>query len=232
MNIAIIPAAGTGSRLGGSVPKQFIEIAGAPILIHTIRQIEACPEIDLVCVALAAESLADFERRASRFHLRKPLRFVRGGSERSESIRNALEAIADLSPDIVAVHDAVRPFVTPEVISEVVRRAQAVGAAIVAQPATDTIKEVEAGFIKGTLERHRIYRAQTPQAFQYELLCRANADARLAGVPPDSLTDDAMLVERLGVPIAVVEGSAGNLKITTREDLALAKLMFEQGQLQ
>jgi 2-C-methyl-D-erythritol 4-phosphate cytidylyltransferase len=227
MNIAIIPAAGSGSRIGGSVQKQFIEIAGAPILIHTIRKFDACPEIDAICIALPPERLADFGLAERRFSLHKPLQCVKGGRERSESISNALEAIANLRPEIVAVHDAVRPFVTLEQISAVVQRARAVGAAILALPATDTIKEVEDGLITRTLDRRRIYRAQTPQAFRYELLCRANSEAIAAGISPATLTDDAMLVERLGVPIAVVEGSVDNLKITTPEDLLLAARLFD-----
>jgi 2-C-methyl-D-erythritol 4-phosphate cytidylyltransferase len=228
MNIAIIPAAGSGTRLGGTIAKQFIEIAGAPILIHTLRRFEACAEIDAIIVALPAEALADFSRQLQTHNIQKPVQSIIGGSERSLSILNALEAAADWEPEIVAVHDAVRPFVTPAQISAVIARAREVGAAILALPATDTIKEVEGGLIQRTLERRRIYRAQTPQAFRYELLRRANSEARAAGLPAEAMTDDALLVERLGVPIAVVEGSAHNLKITTPDDLVLAEKLFEQ----
>jgi len=228
MNIAIIPAAGSGTRLGGAVAKQFIEIAGAPILIHTLRRFEACPEIDALVVALPPAALADFNQQLQTHHVRKPVRLIGGGSERSDSILNALEAMTDWRPEIVAVHDAVRPFVTPQQISAVIARAREVGAAILAVPATDTIKEVEGGLIQRTLERRRIYRAQTPQAFRYELLRRANLEARAAGLPAEAMTDDALLVERLGAPIAIVEGSARNIKITTPEDLLLAEKLFEQ----
>ncbi|MEP7270408.1 MAG: 2-C-methyl-D-erythritol 4-phosphate cytidylyltransferase [Acidobacteriota bacterium] len=228
MNIAIIPAAGSGTRFGGGVPKQFVEIAGAPVLIHTIRRFESCPDIDLVCVALAADRVDEFEARIKGFNLKKPVRLVRGGSVRSESIRNALAAVKDLSPEIVAIHDAVRPFVTSEMISKVVRKAASIGAAIVAQVSTDTIKEVDHEIIVQTLDRRRIFRAQTPQAFRYELLCRANSDAFLSQLSAESLTDDAMLVERLGAPVAIVEGSESNIKITTAEDLSLAEHILEQ----
>lgn len=227
MNIAIIPAAGSGSRFGGPIPKQFLEIAGAPILVHTIRRFSACREIDAICVALPADRLADFEVQLATFNLEKLVRCVSGGSARSESIRNALDAISDLNPRIVAVHDAVRPFIASETIAEVIRKAAETGAAIVAQPATDTIKEVDGGVIVGTLDRRRIYRAQTPQAFDYQLLRRANSEARLAEVKAESLTDDAMLVERLGITVAIVEGPASNIKITTEEDLAFAARQFE-----
>jgi 2-C-methyl-D-erythritol 4-phosphate cytidylyltransferase len=153
---------------------------------------------------------------------------VAGGRERSETIRNALTAIDKYRPEIVAIHDAVRPFVPVELITEVVRNARLEGAAIVAQRASDTIKEVEDGFVHQTLDRRRIYRAQTPQAFRYELLCHANEEALAAGLDPESVTDDAMLVERLGVRVAVIEGPATNFKITTSEDLAFARSILEQ----
>ncbi len=227
MNIAIIPAAGSGSRLGGALPKQFIEIAGAPILIHTMRRFDVCPDIDLLCIALSPERVAPFGAEVSRNHLQKPVLCVAGGRERSETIRNALTAIDEYRPVIVAVHDAVRPFVPIELITEVIQKAQLEGAAIVAQRATDTIKEVEGGFVHQTLDRRRIYRAQTPQAFRYELLCRANDEAIAAGLDSELVTDDAMLVERLGVRVAVIDGPATNLKITTPEDLVFARSILE-----
>jgi len=227
MNIAIIPAAGSGSRLGAEAPKQFIEIGGAPILIHTLRRFDECRAIDGICVALSPDAIDTFASRISDFRLRKEVTLVTGGAERSDSIRKALEAIAHLAPEIVVIHDAVRPFVTSDLISAVVEKARQVGAAILAQPSTDTIKEVERGLITKTVDRRRIFRAQTPQAFRYELICRANEEARRAGLRSDSLTDDAMLVERLGEPVSIVEGPAGNRKITTPEDLALARLLLE-----
>lgn len=228
MNLAIIPAAGSGIRLGGPVPKQFIEIAGAPVLSHTIRRFDECPDIHVIVVALPADKIAEFEARDAHISLLKPIIYVSGGQERSDSILNALKAAAGLNPEIVAVHDAVRPFVTPAQISAVIARAKEIGAAILALPATDTIKEVENGMITRTIDRRRIYRAQTPQAFRYELLRRANEEARAAGLPSALLTDDSLLVERLGHPIAVVEGSASNIKITTPEDLLIAEKLFEQ----
>lgn len=226
MNIAIIPAAGSGTRLGGALPKQFIELAGAPILVHTLRRFIACDEIGAAAVALPADKLVEFEQRLKTFGLSKPIFCVNGGAERSDSIFNALAAVADLQPKIVAVHDAVRPFVTPAQIAAVIAKAEEVGAAILALPATDTIKEVADGLIQRTLDRRRIWRAQTPQAFRYELLLRANREARAAGLSSVSTTDDSLLVERLGVPIAVIEGSSHNLKITTPEDLLVAETLL------
>jgi 2-C-methyl-D-erythritol 4-phosphate cytidylyltransferase len=230
MNIAIIPAAGSGTRFGGALPKQFIELAGAPILVHTLRRFVACAEIGAVVVALPIDKVAEFQEQIKNFALSKPIFCVNGGAERSDSIFNALAAVADLKPEIVAVHDAVRPFVTPAQIAAVIAKAKEVGAAILALPATDTIKEVDNGLIQRTLDRRRIWRAQTPQAFRYELLLRANREAHAAGLPSALTTDDALLVERLGVPIAVVEGSPHNIKITAPEDLVLAETLLTQNE--
>jgi len=240
VNVAIIPAAGSGARFGGQIPKQFIEIAGAPVLVHTIRRFVDCSGIGAIVVALPADRLLSFPLTletaglsSDEDHLEgtiggKPVLFVPGGAERSDSIRNALRAIEKLQPRIVAVHDAVRPFVTPDQISEVVLRAEEAGAAILALPATDTIKEVEDGFVVRTIDRRRIWRAQTPQAFRYDLLVDANLEARASGLPASQATDDSLLVERLGTRVAVIEGSPNNLKITTPEDLILAEKLFEQ----
>jgi 2-C-methyl-D-erythritol 4-phosphate cytidylyltransferase len=226
MNVAIIPAAGSGSRLGGQTPKQFIEIAGAPIIVHTLRKFDECEEIGAIVVALRQEDVERFERALCAHKIRKPVRGAAGGAERSDSILNALEAAREFRPEIAAVHDAVRPFVTPERISAVIAQARKIGAAILALPATDTIKEVEDGLIRRTLDRRRIWQAQTPQAFRYDLLMRANEEARAADLPPALATDDSFLVERLGVPVAVVEGMANNIKITTPEDLILAERLL------
>ncbi|HKX26455.1 MAG TPA: 2-C-methyl-D-erythritol 4-phosphate cytidylyltransferase [Blastocatellia bacterium] len=230
MNIAIIPAAGSGTRFGKPTPKQFVEIAGAPIIVHTLRKFAACREIDLTIVALRQSEFESFGQMLSAYGLgrEQELRLVEGGAERSESVLKALEAAAAWQPELVAVHDAVRPLVTPEQISAVLARARETGAAILALPATDTIKEAEQGIIRQTLDRRRIYLAQTPQAFRYELLRRANQEARAAGLPPALLTDDSLLVERLGEPVAIVEGTRDNVKITTPEDLALAERILER----
>jgi 2-C-methyl-D-erythritol 4-phosphate cytidylyltransferase len=226
MNIAIIPAAGSGSRFGGQIPKQFIEIAGAPILVHTLRRFDECEEIGAIIVALRREEIERVERELCAHKIGKPVRLVAGGAERSDSILNALEEAKEFRPEVVAVHDAVRPLVTPERISAVVMKARAIGAAILALPATDTIKEVEDGMIRRTLDRRLIWRAQTPQAFRYDLLMRANQEARASSLPPAMATDDSFLVERLGAPVAIVEGMANNFKITTPEDLILAEKLL------
>src|SRR5262245_20776503 len=138
MNIAIIPAAGSGTRIGGKIAKQFIEIAGAPIIIHTLRRFDQCEEIGATVVALRTEEVEAFEDTLPIYGLRKPVRFTVGGQERSDSILNALEAAGELRPELVAVHDAVRPFVTPAQISDVISKARETGAAILALPVADT----------------------------------------------------------------------------------------------
>ncbi len=240
MNIAVIPAAGSGSRFGGEIPKQFIEIAGAPVLAHTIGRFAGCPLIGAIVVALPEDRLESFPRRLVEAGFcrpaddgletpeGKPVIFVPGGAERSDSILNALVAAGDLKPEIVAVHDAVRPFVTSGQIAAVVEKARQTGAAILALPSTDTIKQVEDGVIVRTIDRRRIWRAQTPQAFRYDLLMNANLEARTAGLPSSQTTDDSLLVERLGVSVSVIEGAVSNLKITTPEDLIVAGKLFEQ----
>src|SRR5581483_7894599 len=180
----------------------------------TIRRFYECPDIHAIAVALPADKVAEFRDRDASVGLFKPVIYVSGGQERSDSILNALDAAAGLRPEIVAVHDAVRPFVTPAQIAAVIAGAKETGAAILALPATDTIKEVEDGVIVRTLDRRRIY--------------RAHEEARAAGLPSAMLTDDSLLVERLGHAVAVVEGSASNIKITTPEDLLLAQKMFEE----
>src|SRR5262245_42999390 len=226
MNVAIIPAAGSGSRFGGETPKQFIDIAGAPIIVHTLRKFDECEEIGAIVVALRREEVERFERGRCAHKIRNTVCLAAGRAERGYWMWITLETAGEVLPDIVTVQDAVRPFVTPERISAVIARAIEIGAALLALPAPDTVKEVEDGLIRRTLDRRRIWRAQTPQAFRYDLLMRANEEARAAELPPALATDDSFLVERLGAPVAVVEGMANNLKITTPEDLVLAEKLL------
>jgi 2-C-methyl-D-erythritol 4-phosphate cytidylyltransferase len=229
MNVAIIVAAGKGTRLGNDRPKQFIELAGTPILVHTLRQFERCREIDDVIVVLPADQTAGFQSLARDFQLQKLRKAIAGGASRAQSVSLGLAAIAQA--EIVAVHDGVRPFVTAEEIDLTMQRAKTTGAAILAAEITDTIKEVEAARVIRTAKRTHLRRALTPQCFRFEILSRAYeqlAEIEAAGV---EVTDDSLLVERLGIPIAVVEGSARNIKITTHEDLALAELFIKKSEV-
>src|SRR5712664_1869061 len=225
MNVAIVVADGKGTRLGGNQPKQFLELCGVPIIIHTLRQFERCEEINEIIVVVPAESTAAFSSLTEKFAVRKLVRVVPGGATRAQSVRRGLDAIANA--EIVAVHDGVRPFVSSDEIDSVVVAARATGAAILVAPVADTIKDIENGRVKRTLTRHNLRRALTPQCFSYDLLKRAYDqldEVESAGV---EVTDDSLLVERLGAEIVAVEGSSRNIKITEEEDLALAGTLLQ-----
>ncbi len=213
----IIPAAGGGSRAGGSAPKQYVELLGRPVLAHTLAAFSGLPGLLRIVVAvdparlatarLCAEGLSDVE-------------FVQGGSERQHSIANALELIGD-EPELVLVHDAARPCASASLIERVVEAAARHGAAIPALPIAETVKRIDAaGRVIETVPRESLRAAQTPQGFRRELLADAYRHAaahRLLG------TDDASLVEAYGASVAVVEGELTNLKITYADDFGRAE---------
>ena len=220
MNVAIVVAAGKGTRLGGDRPKQFLELRGVPVIIHALRQFERSKQISEVITVLPAEETAGFESLAGKFGLTKASRAVAGGATRAQSVRNGLNQIA--SADIVAVHDGVRPFVTADEIDRVVLTAHKTGAAILTAAVADTIKRVEADRIVETIPRATLRRALTPQCFRFDILKRAYEQLDELESSGVEITDDSLLVERLGVEIVSVEGGAQNIKITNEADLALA----------
>lgn len=226
MNVAIIAAAGQGTRMGRRTAKQFLELAGLPVIIHTLKCFERCDAIHEIVVTLPEPDAASFQALAEQHGLRKLTRVVPGGATRASSVAHGLQAICAATAEIIAVHDGVRPFVTPDEISRTIEAARASGAAILAAPATDTIKEVENDVVQRTLTRNNLRHALTPQCFQYELLRRAYE--QLNEVNAAEVTDDSFLVERLGVRVSVVEGSARNIKITRPEDLAFAEILLKQ----
>ena len=226
MNVAIIVAAGSGSRAGGSGPaKQFREIAGAPVVVHTLRRFDECATIAETVAVVPAGDARDFASLARRHGIRKLARVVAGGATRTESVREALRTIEGGGTRVVAVHDGVRPLVRPEEIDATVRAAEETGAALIVAAATDTIKEVEGGRVVRTLPREGLRRALTPQCFRLDLLRRAYERARSEGL---DATDDASLVELLGHPVTAVEGDSRNIKITRPEDFALAEILLEE----
>jgi 2-C-methyl-D-erythritol 4-phosphate cytidylyltransferase len=225
MNVAIVVAAGKGTRLGGDRPKQFLELAGVPIIVHALRQFERCREISEVVTVLPAEETAGFESAVNRFSLKKVKRVIAGGATRAQSVRRGLESIA--AANIVAIHDGVRPFVTPEEIDRVVQAAELHEAAILTAPVSDTIKRIAADRIVETLPRAELRRALTPQCFRFALLKRAYQDLDALEADGRDVTDDSLLVERLGIEIVSVEGSARNIKLTTEEDLTLAEAIMK-----
>ena len=220
MNIAIIAAAGSGTRMASDRPKQFLQLAGLPVIFHTLKPFEECESIHEVIVVLPAEESAGFLSLAGKQRLRKIARVVPGGVTRSDSVKRGLMAIRSATAEIVAVHDGVRPFVTVEEIDAVIEAARTDGAAILVAPVTDTIKLVDGPVIERTLDRVGLRRALTPQCFRYELLKQAYQGV---DINDPSLTDESLLLERIGKRVTIVEGSARNIKITTPGDLAIAE---------
>ena len=229
MNVAIIAAAGQGTRLAGKRPKQFLELAGIPIIFHTLKAFEQCDVIQEIIVVIPAQESAGFLSFANKHDLRKLAKVVPGGATRAESVLRGLETVREVTAEIVAVHDGVRPFVTPDEISRTVDAARREGAAILVSTPVDTMKEVRDGVVVKTLKRAELRNALTPQCFRYKLLRRAYEET---DVSDPELTDESSLVERLGVRIATVEGSARNIKITRQEDLAIAEAMLKQMSLE
>jgi 2-C-methyl-D-erythritol 4-phosphate cytidylyltransferase len=236
--IVIIPAAGLGTRMagasnatrGGAAPKtapskQFIELAGEPIVVHTLRKFAAHPRVTDIYLALRRSEEDNFRSRVEREHFGKPVRIVEGGEHRQDSVCNALKAVEASDDDIVLVHDAVRPFVDDTIISSVIDAAAKYGAAIAGVPAVDTIKQVErtaeGAVITTTVPRERAVLAQTPQGFRFSLLKRAFDEATADGFTG---TDEASLLERSGEEVHVVMGSPRNIKITAPGDMELAEL--------
>jgi len=233
---AIIPAAGLGTRMGaahvGQAPprsKQFLELDGVPILIHTLRKFAAAPQIDSIWIAMRKGEIDSFASAVEQAALGKPVHFVAGGEHRQESVGKVLDALPAESGDLVLIHDAVRPFVSQETIAEVIEQTRRYGAAIAGVPAIDTIKRVErrpeGAVVEATIPREQIVQAQTPQGFRYGLLSPIFNEARIEGFQG---TDEASLLERAGQPVHVVMGSARNFKITTPADLELAEFFLAQ----
>ena len=234
--VVIIPAAGLGTRMASppsgkgkkaAPSKQFTELGGTPVLIHTLGKFASSPEISGIYVALRKAEIGSFRKRLEKDApdiLQKEVTLVEGGEHRQQSVANALGAVSASPDDIILVHDAVRPFVTQEIIHSVISAAQKYGAAIAGLPAVDTVKQVErtseGAVIIATLPRERVVMAQTPQGFQYSVLKKAFDEATADGF---SGTDEASLVERSGHQVAVVMGSPRNIKITTPADLELAE---------
>jgi 2-C-methyl-D-erythritol 4-phosphate cytidylyltransferase len=224
MNVAIIVAAGKGTRAGGEGLKQFRALAGVPLLIHTLRRFEECAAVnEIVVVAPAVET--NFHIAASPFPLKKIARVVEGGQTRTESVWRGLQTLNGERTSVVAVHDGVRPFVTPAEIERTIRAAAESGAAVLCAPVIDTIKVIEGARIAHTLPREALRRALTPQCFRYELLRRAFARARAEEI---EATDDSALVELCGAEVVVVEGNSRNIKITRPEDFALAEILMKE----
>jgi len=233
--IVIIPAAGLGTRMASAAAssrkpvasKQFADLQGTPILVRTLSRFAENPEISQIRIALRQAEIFPFTERLRRetpeAWVKKTV-LLEGGDNRQQSVANALTGVGADADDIILVHDAVRPFVSAQMIHDVIEAAKKYGAAIVGMPAMDTIKQVErtaeGALIKATIPREKVVMAQTPQGFRHSVLRNAFDEAAADGFIG---TDEASLVERSGHPVAVVMGSAQNIKITTPGDLELAE---------
>jgi 2-C-methyl-D-erythritol 4-phosphate cytidylyltransferase len=226
--VALLLAAGRGERLGHELPKAFVPLAGRPLLLHALEALASAPEVDVVIPVVAAAELPRLQALLAEWGPRPKLAAaVYGGAERQDSVRAGMEALPPQA-SFVAVHDAARALLQPAAVSRVVAAARRSGAAILAVPVRDTIKRVSAGRIVETPVRSECWAAQTPQVFRTEILREALAKAaaeRYLG------TDDAELVERLGVTVEVVEGDIDNVKLTHPEDLVLAERTVAERQL-
>jgi 2-C-methyl-D-erythritol 4-phosphate cytidylyltransferase len=234
--VVIIPAAGLGTRMAPvssakdtkpHLSKQFTELAGTPILIHTLRRFTAVDGVTEIWIALRDNEIEGFRERLlneSAALRQKKIELVSGGEHRQQSVEHALNAISAEPDDIVLVHDAVRPLVTSEIINQVIEAARKYGAAIAGLPAVDTVKQVdrtaEGAIVKSTIPRAGVVLAQTPQGFRYDLIKKVFDEATADGFMG---TDEASLAERSGHEVAVVMGSPKNIKITTPGDMELAE---------
>jgi len=221
---AVLPAAGRGTRFGGEVPKQYLHIAGEPLIVHALRALLAHPQVAGAVVALAAD---DAHWPGWESLLGKPVVRCTGGGERADSVLAALQALpADVSDDtLVLVHDAARPNLHAGDLDRLIAAADSADGAILGAPVRDTLKRADdSGRIQATQSRERLWRAFTPQAFRRGPLTTALRQARDAGVV---VTDEAMAMERTGVHARLVEGREDNFKVTTPADLRLMQLLFE-----
>ena len=219
---AIIVAAGSGKRLGYAEPKAFVELGGRPLLYYSLRTIRDVTPVAEIIITVPPGKERAARLAAEQAGLRVPVKLTPGGAERQDSVRIAL-ALVSAESTLVLVHDAARPFAAAEVFRACIEAGARSGGAIAAIPIIDTLKEAAQRMITATRSRDGLFAAQTPQAFRRELLIAGHA----AGTqPPMAATDDAFLVERMGHPVEIVAGSALNFKITTPEDLRLARALI------
>ena len=219
MTYVIVPAGGLGTRMGSRRPKQYLGLGHAPILVTTLRALGRARGIAGIVVAVPEAHVAATRRLLARLRVPRILEVVAGGADRQESVWRALQRIPE-GAERVVVHDAVRPFIDAALVARVLAAAAASGAATCGIPVRETVKRVTDGAIEDTIPRQGLWLTQTPQAFTRALLWEAHDKARRDGFAG---TDDAVLVERLGVTVAMVQGLAQNLKITTPEDLQTAR---------
>lgn len=225
---ALIPAAGMGKRMGASINKQYLQLAGKPIVAHTLEVFQKCPFINGIILVIPDDEIPYCRREVvEKYHLTKVLTIVAGGTERQYSVRNGLIELQNhaTADDIVLIHDGVRPFIDERILQKTITMAATGIGALVAVQTKDTIKIVEDGTVVSTPERSGLWQAQTPQAFPFEQIFHAH---NLAAHEAFLGTDDCSLVERCGGTVRIVPGSYRNIKITTPEDLVLAEAFLKK----
>lgn len=228
--MVLVPAAGMGRRMGTSINKQYLDLAGRPILAHTLELFQQHPAIDSIYPILPTDEISYCQTHVvDRYAFSKVRRIIAGGAERQDSVLNGLRALEEegevSAETVVLIHDGVRPLFDAALIPQLIETAQQQGGCVVGVPVKDTIKEVDSGRISATPERQKLWQAQTPQAFRFELILRANECAERDGFRG---TDDASLVERLGESVMMLEGNYRNLKVTTPEDLLIATALLNE----
>ncbi len=218
--LAIVPAAGSGRRMGPGTPKPFINLGGKPLIVHTLEALGSCGRVSEIIVAAHPSCVGRMQSAIKRYGVRKVSAVVRGGLTRSDSVRNCVR-IARGHFDVILIHDAARPFVGADIIGESIKQAARHGGCVVAVPESDTVKVAGAGgFVKKTLDRSVLYRAQTPQAFRADVIRDAYSSKKT------DATDDSSLAEMSGVKVKILIGSYSNIKITTRDDIAIGEAIL------
>jgi D-ribitol-5-phosphate cytidylyltransferase len=233
MNIGIVLAGGQGTRMGMETPKQFIDVYGKPVVIHTLENFDIHPEIDAIAVVCVKEWQEDLKILIRKFELNKVKWIIDGGKTRQESTLNALNALEEvLKPeDIVVIHDSARPLITNRIISDNIKGAMAFGAVDTVIPATDTIvKSINGDIISDVPVRKELFMGQTPQSFKFSIIKEAHETALKNNI--DNATDDCQLILNTGKPVHLIAGDKLNFKITTQDDLLLLKAIVKLGKLE
>ncbi|WP_227938953.1 2-C-methyl-D-erythritol 4-phosphate cytidylyltransferase [Alkalihalobacillus deserti] len=219
----VIPAAGQGKRMKAGKNKQFLELRGEPLIIHTLRLFEQDPLCETIVLVANREECQTMRELATAHQLKKVKAIIEGGKERQDSVKNGIDSLRN--EQIVLIHDGARPFITYDVIHKLVQKASQLGAAIAAVPVKDTIKRVKEGVVMDTQNREELWSVQTPQAFKWSLIKEAHERAQKKQMLG---TDDASLVEWIGHTVAIVEGDYQNIKLTTPDDLLFAEAILKE----
>jgi len=223
---ALILASGSGSRINKRIPKQFLELSGSPLIIHTLKPFEKNNNVDELIIVTLSDYLEKTWEFVNRYHLNKVKKIIQGGKTRQESSKNGIDICGD-DTRFVLIHDAVRPFITDNLLNKLIKALNKYNAVVPVIPSTDTIIETDRkGFITNIPNRSKLWRVQTPQAFRYDLIKEAHARALMDGIK--NSTDDSSLVFRIGHPVFTLKGDEKNIKITLPIDMYIASNIFHE----